>query len=196
MERKAKERVKREEHAFILNADVLFNLRPHKLRLLFVSRCPQCDLETADSINIQLLERNSQKELLPSSLCTPQGLRENEGGERAGGERVRTFGGCDIRGCQVRLQCGVIQPPRAPSRCLSFRLGGESAACVQDRCRGTHKRTTAFTLLPDPSICPLPRLYSPQPPALSPSSPYKWKCGCKRTHTCQKPFQKYSLNSH
>lgn len=107
---------------------------------------------------------NSPKELLLSSLCTLQGLRKKNAereraSERAGrkrgpsGEEEKEDAISEV----VRSVYRVVgfRPARSPL--LPFIL---TAACVEDHCRGTHKRRTAFTLLPDPFICPVPRLLS------------------------------------
>lgn len=111
-------------------------------------------------------------------------------GEWVSGERVWTFCG---RGKKEDAITEVVRPC-APCCCLSFWLRGKSAACVEDHCRGTHKRKTAFIHFPDPFICPVPRLFS----LLSLTSSASWLLSIQRNTytpcmlpTCQKPFDYY-----
>lgn len=90
-------------------------------------------------------------ELLWSSFCTLQGLRQkNEGrvSERGESEDLLWMGKRRMR--YQRLSGPFTEwrdsARRAPCCCLSFWLRGKSAAYVEERCRGTHKKRRAFTL--------------------------------------------------
>lgn len=140
------------------------------------------------------------KDFTPSSLRLLRGLRtEDEGRASELGESEDLSGeeekedaiSEDVRSVYT---AAWFRPPKLPAAAF------HSDCSVEGHCTGTHKRITAFILLPDPFACPS----APHPRALPGSNPDKWISGSVhhimatnlfRTICCPQEWKVFSLRS-